>query len=360
LSSGQLDLQDDTFRDMARTHPVLEPLRQLRVSLSQLRLRELPVGRDGRNRCLLSAFRATTGRNQPSPSKYIFGPAAWLRHLIRPEPGVGLAYVDWSQQEFGIAAALSHDPTMLTAYESGDPYLTFAKQANAAPPEATKATHGAIREQFKQCALGVQYGMGPQSLAHGIGQPTVRARELLERHRDTYRRFWRWSDGAVDHAMGKNFLFTTFGWTYHTGSDANPRMLRNFPMQANGAEMLRLACCFASERGIEICAPVHDAILIEAPLDDLDATVEATQQAMSEASAVVLDGFRLRSDAKIVRYPDRYEDERGRTMWQTVWEIVDELRRQSPLLGVVPQSEGELADSADVVPSTSVTPLEAC
>ena len=61
---------------MARTHPVLEPLRQLRVSLSQLRLRELPTGRDGRNRCLLSAFRATTGRNQPSNSKYIFGPAA--------------------------------------------------------------------------------------------------------------------------------------------------------------------------------------------------------------------------------------------------------------------------------------------
>ena len=260
LASGQLDLQDDTFRDMARTHPVLEPLRQLRVSLSQLRLRELPVGRDGRNRCLLSAFRATTGRNQPSPSKYIFGPAAWLRHLIRPEPGVGLAYVDWSQQEFGIAAALSHDATMLAAYESGDPYLTFAKQVNAVPPEATKATHGAIREQFKQCALGVQYGMGPQSLAHGIGQPTVRARELLERHRDTYRRFWRWSDGAVDHAMGKNFLFTTFGWTYHTGSDANPRMLRNFPMQANGAEMLRLACCFATERGISVCAPVWGSI----------------------------------------------------------------------------------------------------
>jgi hypothetical protein len=41
-------------------------------------------------------------------------------------------------------------------------------------------------------------------------------------------------------------------------------------MQANGAEMLRLACCLATERGIEVCAPVHDAILICAPLDRLD------------------------------------------------------------------------------------------
>jgi hypothetical protein len=43
----------------------------------------------------------------------------------------------------------------------------------------------------------------------------------------------------------------------------------NFPMQANGAEMLRLACCLAIERGLAVCAPVHDAILIEAPLAEM-------------------------------------------------------------------------------------------
>jgi len=248
---------------------------------------------------------------------------------------------------------------MLAAYESGDPYLMFAKQAGAAPPEATKATHGAIREQFKQCALGVQYGMGPQALAQGIGQVTVRARELLQLHRDTYRRFWKWSDAAVDHAMGKNFLFTTFGWRYHTGSDANPRMLRNFPMQANGAEMLRLACCFATERGIRVCAPVHDAILIEAPLDALEAAVEAAQQVMSDASAIVLGGFRLRSDAKIVRYPERYEDERGRAMWETVWELVDGLPRPLPTEAPVPQPETGLSRYTDAASSAGVIPLEA-
>ena len=36
-------------------------------------------------------------------------------------------------------------------------------------------------------------------------------------------------------------------------------------MQANGAEMLRLACCLAIERGVKVCAPVHDAILIDRP-----------------------------------------------------------------------------------------------
>ena len=139
LDSGKLDLSDDAFRQAARAHPSVAPLRELRSSLSELRLSDLAVGADGRNRCLLSAFRSRTGRNQPSNSKFIFGPSVWLRGLIKPPPGYGLAYVDWSQQEFGIAAALSGDPAMLDAYNSGDPYLAFAKQAGAVPAHATSA-----------------------------------------------------------------------------------------------------------------------------------------------------------------------------------------------------------------------------
>ena len=328
LPSGTLALDDDTFREMARSYPQIAPLRELRVSVSQLRLADLAVGQDGRNRCLLSAFRARTGRNQPSNSRFIFGPAVWLRGLIKPEPGYGLAYVDWSQQEFGIAAALAGDSKMKAAYESGDPYLTFAKQAGAVPESATKHSHPTVREQFKACALAVQYGMGDVSLGHRIGQPPSQARELLRLHHETYRRFWRWSDATVDYAHLHGHLYTTFGWTLQLGARVNPRSLRNFPMQANGAEMLRLACCLATERGVRVCAPVHDALLIEAPLDQLEETVHAVQGYMAEASRIVLDGFTLRSDAYQIRHPHRFVDERGRRMWETVWAVVNETRKR--------------------------------
>jgi hypothetical protein len=322
LPSGRLDLSDDMFKEMSKAYPLVSPIRELRLALSQMRLANLYVGDDGRNRCLLSPFSARTGRNQPSNARFIFGPSVWLRCLILPEPDWGLAYVDWSQQEFGIAAALSGDLAMMEAYRTGDPYLAFAKQAGAVPQEATKQTHQEAREQFKACVLAVQYGMGEASLAARINQPVARARLLLELHKRTYRHFWEWSDSVVDEAVLGGRLWTCFGWQIQVQGVINDRSLRNFPMQANGAEMMRIASILLTEAGIKVCAPVHDAFLIEAPLGELDEVIVQTQSIMAEASRIVLDGFELGSDVKITRRPDRYVDKRGAEMWNRVMALL--------------------------------------
>jgi DNA polymerase family A len=316
LPSGQLDLSDDTFREQARSHLAIAPLRELRDALSKMRLSALAVGSDGRNRTLLSAFRARTGRNQPSNSRYIFGPSAWLRSLIKPTEGNALVYIDWSSQEFGIAAALSGDVRMQEAYYSGDPYLAFAKQAGGVPADATKHTHKSERDVYKAVVLGVGYGMESAALAGRIGVSELEARELLRKHRETYPVFWDWSQGIVDAACLTLRTRTVFGWQVQVGADVNPRSLRNFPMQANGAEMLRLACCLGTERGILVCAPVHDAVLIEAPAANVEAASAAMRECMQSAARVVLDGFELRTEADFIHYPDRYVDPRGRGMWE--------------------------------------------
>ena len=76
-------------------------------------------------------------------------------------------------------------------------YLTFGKQAGGIPQDATKESHKSQRELFKQCVLGVQYGMEAESLALRIGQPTIVARDLLRAHHETYPTFWEWSDAAA-------------------------------------------------------------------------------------------------------------------------------------------------------------------
>jgi DNA polymerase I len=329
LPSGVLSLEDDTFCEMADVHPAVRPIYELRSSMSKLRLSSLTVGKDGRNRTLLGAFASKTGRNQPSNSKFIFGPAKWMRGLIKPPPGYGVAYIDWGQQEFGIAAALSGDPAMLAAYRSGDPYLAFAQQAGAVPEDATAQSHPDKRDLFKNCALAVQYGMGYRSLAVRINRQPVVAKGLLAAHKSTYPRFWAWSENAVNHAIFAGSLRTVFGWHVHAGEDTNPRSLMNFPMQANGAEMLRLACCFGIKAGVEICAPIHDAVLIAAPLDWLSDDIDKMQSAMRAASRAVLGGFELRTEVKPVRFPERYMDKRGADMWDRTMQLLDEIELEA-------------------------------
>ena len=319
LASGQLELADDTFRSQAKIYPAVAELRELRASLGQMRLFEnLAIGPDGRNRTSIAPFSARTGRNQPSNAKFIFGPSRWLRSLIRPAPGMALAYLDFVSQEIAVGAALSGDAAMLEAYSSGDFYLSFAKQAGAVPKDATKATHGEARALFKAAALAVMYGMGPEALAQRIGKPTAAADELLRLHRRTYPRFWAWSQAAVDRATLLGEITTVFGWPIHVGSQVNPRSLSNFPVQANAAEVLRLACCLLVEQGIGLCCPVHDAVLVEAPAERIEAIVEQTRAAMAEASRVVLGGFEVGADSKIVCWPDRYADEAGMEFWGAV------------------------------------------
>ena len=327
LDSGKLKLHEDTFKLMANIHPQIKPLRMLRDSLSKLRFNSLQVGADGRNRCLLSPFASITGRNQPSTTKFVFGLARWARGLIQPKPGMAIAYIDWSQQEFGIAAALSGDENMKEAYRSGDPYLAFAKQAGAVPKDATKQSHPNERNQYKQCVLATQYGMEALSLAARLKQPKLAAVQLLGKYRQVYKQFWGWSENLYNHSISSNIIQTILGWRLNVQKDLNPRSLKNFPMQATAAEMLRIACIRMRLAGISLCAPVHDAVLIEAPEDQIESAVGVAQGCMVQASKDVLHGFALTSDADIFTYPRRFLDEGSQAFWDEVMAILAEVKK---------------------------------
>jgi DNA polymerase I len=330
LESGRLDLQRQTFRDMAKRYPQLEPLKELRHALSDLRLEKLQIGPDGRNRLLLSPFGATSGRNTPSANGYIFGPSVWLRGLIKPSYGRAVAYIDYRSQEVYVAAALSGDPALLDAVRSGDPYLAFAKMAKLAPADATKQSHKAIRDMCKTCVLGTNYGMQAPSLALRTGLSVIEAQDLLRRLALTFPVFTAWAERTADVAQLTGHMSTVLGWTLRTDHVVRPTSLRNFPMQANGAEMLRLACCLATERGVDVCAPVHDALLVEGDADRIDETIAVTQAAMAEVSRVVLGGLEVPTDVEVIAWPDRYADSRGEVMWARVMEL---LERQGGQLG---------------------------
>ena len=331
LDSGRLMLDKDTFSSMSKRYQQVQPLHELRKTLSEFKLNKLAVGQDGRNRTLLSPFAAKTGRNQPSTAKFIFGPAKWVRGLIKPEMGMSLAYCDWSSQEIAIAAALSGDELLWKAYESGDPYIAFAIQARLAPPDATKESHKDIRNRCKSVVLGTNYGMSAYGVAQAAKIHVLEAKSLLQKHRETYKKFWSWADNNKETGLLGLKLQTDFGWSIKVeGGIVKANTFLNWPMQANGAEMMRIACVLAVERGLKLCAPIHDALLIESSNDQIDADVTKLKECMSEASEGVLGTGKIcRVDAEIVKYPDRYMDEQGQEMWDKIMMLL--AKRQGQL-----------------------------
>jgi DNA polymerase I len=322
--TGKLLLDKDTFKSMTESYPFLRKLRELRVSLSELRLEKLQFGPDGRNRVMLGAFGASSGRNTPSATKFIFGPSTWLRSLIKPAEGKAVAYIDWSSQEVWIAAHLSNDPAMLAAVESGDPYLSFAVQAGLAPKDATRQSHSDIRSRCKAVVLGVNYGMQPRTLASRTGLSAVEAQNLVNRMERTFPVYTEWVQRVIGAGIMRGSLSTCFGWTRLTTSDRTTA-IRNWPVQSAAAEMLRLACNLIVEQGVTLCAPVHDAVLIEADAESIDDAVAIARDCMATASATLLDGLVIGTDAAVVTWPGRYADERGIEMWDTVMGILDRL-----------------------------------
>lgn len=168
--------------------------------------------------------------------------------------------------------------------------------------------------------------MQVEALALRLGISMFEAHEMLCQHRELFAQYWQWSDDWVQHALQAGTMQTVYGWECRTGiTEFNERSIRNFPVQAAGAEILRIACIIMHRHGIKLCAPVHDAVLIEAPTDQIEADAALAQEIMRRASRIVLSGrttIELRTDTKIVRYPDRYTDKRGVAVWDRVLELL--------------------------------------
>jgi len=298
--TGKLKLDVDTLDTYAPYDSAISSFKRLQETLAQLRGEGVHAGSDGRSRAMLWPFSSKTGRNQPSTSKFIFATTKWNRRAIQPSEGHSLAYLDFVAQELGIAAALSGDVRMKRMYRQEDPYLDFARMAAGAPAAATKVSHPRERAIYKTCALGVNYAMGAATLALKTQQTDSQARALLDLHRQLFPDFWRWSERVINHARLQGAIHTDFGWPLHVTQETRDTTLRNFPMQANGAEIMRLVCIFASEAGVRICAPVHDGFLIESATGDLGSAIATMELAMDRASELVLDGYKLRHTVEVI------------------------------------------------------------
>lgn len=325
---GQYRTDKDTLGDMSRlygepwdgVHELLKTTRQSSVDGLVLRA-------DGRLHADPWPLDTITGRCAPSTTEFLWGGPKWRRSLLRAPPGRSILYVDWSNQEYAIAAALSQEPAMVRAYKSGDPYIELGKLAGRLPSNATKQSHPKERAAFKVVSLGVLMGMGARTVGRQTGVGFHGGRELLDLHRRTFQKFWRWSDGVADTGAAAQDIETAFGLIYNPASskDFKPLTARNFPLQATGSDMLRNAVLLLAEAGVEVIATVHDAVLVECDTATADQIARTVERLMEEASRLTLwDRLTVRAEAARFDHPLHYQDEKGVVFW----------RRLATLLGL--------------------------
>lgn len=343
--------------------PELRAYRQVKKQVNQLRWFKEPdssklardgdffdsVGSDGRLRTFLGPFGTQTSRNAPKASRFILAMSSWLRCLIMAPPGWVIISVDYSSQEFGIAAVLSNDPAMMAAYESGDPYLYFAKRAGAVPEDARpdwvkdpdKAPIQTVREDgtveetrknyeaykfqrglFKATTLGLQYGMGAEKLAIKLGidmgRPFTReeAERLLALHKKVYPVYWRWLETVEAEYKRRGRLLLWDGWAL-LGDNENSLSVRNFPTQGGGGATMREAVRRGHAQGLHILAPLHDALYSMAREEDKEPATAALCDCMTQAvHAVIGERLKIRLDVEVHEHGHPWIEDKGRKHYQ--------------------------------------------
>jgi DNA polymerase-1 len=326
LNKKTLDEYKDMYEEVA-------PTISLRNSLTDLHANKLVIGPDGRNRTWLAPFGSITGRCQPSNSEYVFGLSRFYRNLVLAPPDHAVVYFDFAQQEFLIAAVISQDDEMAKAYMGGDTYIGIGRAWGLITPAMADEEVAAVRKLVKSAVLGIQYQMGASKLAKYIKRHRWQAAQFLLLHKDVFWKFWRWSDGFVNSAQLNGDAISGANWDLIGHSEREPT-LRNFPIQTAGGEILRQTCCLVVEAGIKLCAPIHDAILVECQTADVEETISRVRQLMIEAARLVLnDGcmlqvggltFDIRVDAKVYAHPAHFDEGRD----SAVWKLIDRMRTE--------------------------------
>jgi hypothetical protein len=302
----------------------IEALHALRDSLSFIDHARLPIGLDDRNRPSLFPFGAATGRNAHARSPYN-AHAGMRGFMLWPEETTGF-YLDCRSQEVAVGAARFGDDDLRAAYESGDTYHALARMlgwTDIEDPKRWKRECGAQRERVKPIQLGINYGMGVPSLARGLDRHPLVAAEIIWKYSHQYSKFWGGRLEAVRHAMSTRKIESSYGWPLRLTHTPNKRSLLNFPMQSDGAEMLRQWTVRLRDAGIVPIMLVHDGILFE---ETDPRRIEEAREIMRAIGRDVCDGIDVGVDLawSTLSGDRRYRDKRdmAQDMWAAIMDVL--------------------------------------
>jgi DNA polymerase I-like protein with 3'-5' exonuclease and polymerase domains len=288
-NSGQLLTDTDSLEQMgnAYSRALLAAKRKHR----DWALRNIPVDPDGRHRSWPNPFGTITGRENPKGASFTRF-SRDQRQVLVPADGHVLVPIDFQQQEPAIALHFSRDEDLLQAYQASDFYSHIAGMI---PGDLG-------REAAKKLVICYLYGATANTLMRKLDMSPSLAAECIAALNQIFALYRTWSNHNLQEAYRAGHV-TSLDWRMTVHSGTRTATVRNWPIQAAGADILRRVCLKLDEADIPVVGCLHDSVMLEIPLEGYDLTIGRAQSLMADASAEVLDGFRLKSTVENIVVP---------------------------------------------------------
>ena len=239
-----------------------------------------------------------TGRlNTANPSVQNIPKSNKVRTLFIAPPGYSLIRADYSQIELRVAAAMSNDPVMIDAYQSGQDVHTSTARAMVGPDydQLSKDERGQHRFKAKAVNFGTLYGQSPKGLAeiaktsYKLDMTVEQAKQFQDQFYRTYATYKRWGERQIAKAKAPNIgkVFTRMGLmrSFRGPGQGNVKgYALNTPIQGSAAEVLlsalvRLPDALA-EYDARLYNNIHDEVVLQVRDDQIAEVARILNQTM--------------------------------------------------------------------------------
>jgi DNA polymerase-1 len=303
-ASGAPSTDEEVLEKLAEDHPLPQRMLEHR-SLSKLKgtyTDKLPLmvnpvtGRVHTNYAQAVAITGRLASNDPNLQNIPIRTAEGrrVREAFVAPPGHVIMSADYSQIELRLMAHISGDEGMKRAFAAGeDIHRATAAEVFALPLAEVGPEQ---RRYAKTINFGLIYGMGAFGLAQALGIEQKAARDYIDRYFARFAGVRRWMDETKALAAERGYVETLFGRRIHLPEirggngprrSAAERQAINAPMQGTAADLIKLAMIAVQaalddeRKATRMVMQVHDELVLEVPLAELDWAREAVPRLMA-------------------------------------------------------------------------------
>ena len=296
----------DVLEKLRDEHPVIEKILEYRqlMKLNSTYVEGMKPYINPKTKRIHSFFHQTitaTGRissTEPNlqniPTRFELGKQ--LRKVFKPADGYLYIDADYSQIELRVLAHVSNDEHRVQAFINGEDIHRQAasKVFNTPIDEVTKEQ----RSNAKAVNFGIVYGISDFGLGEQLHISRKKAKQYIEQYLEQYSGIKQFMDDVVENAKEKGYVETQFKRRrYIPELKSSNYMVRQFgqraamntPIQGTAADIMKIAMINVlkelKSRNMKskIVLQVHDEMMIEAELDEVDEVKDLIKQCMENA-----------------------------------------------------------------------------